>query len=126
MSRGLGVAGLLVVLLLVSTAVSHAEPKPVKARAASSQQQTIPAPHWGSAKTPGTKTAEPKAAATTKAAAKPAVCTHTVRSGESISRIATRYRVTRAALIQANQLVKPDALRSGQRLTVPSKTPASL
>jgi murein DD-endopeptidase MepM/ murein hydrolase activator NlpD len=51
------------------------------------------------------------------------VCTHTVRSGESISRIAARYRVTRAALINANQLVNPHALRSGQRLSVPGCQP---
>jgi murein DD-endopeptidase MepM/ murein hydrolase activator NlpD len=106
-------------ILLVSTAVSHAQPKPVKSRVAPSQQENVPAPHWGSAKAPGTKTAAPKTAATPRTSPKPAVCTHTVRSGESISRIAARYRVTRAALVQANQLVKPDALRSGQRLSVP-------
>ena len=119
MSRGLGVAGLLVVILLVPTSVSHAQAKPVKARIATSQQQTVPAPHWGSAKAPGTQTVGPKTAAAPKTAPKPAVCTHTVRSGESISRIAVRYRVTRAALIEANQLVNPHALRSGQRLSVP-------
>lgn len=118
MSRRLGVSSFLVPILLVSTDVSHAQPKPAKPRSATSQQQTIPAPHWGSAKAPGTKTAGSKAAAPTPAPKAP-VCTHTVRSGESISRIATRYRVSRASLIQANQLVKPAALRSGQRLTVP-------
>jgi murein DD-endopeptidase MepM/ murein hydrolase activator NlpD len=52
------------------------------------------------------------------------VCTHVVRSGESISRIAVRYRVTRAALVSANQLMNPHALRSGQRLSVPGCRPA--
>jgi murein DD-endopeptidase MepM/ murein hydrolase activator NlpD len=118
MSRRLGVSSLLVPILLVSTDVSHAQPKPAKPRSATSQQQTIPAPHWGSAKAPGTKTADPRTAAP-KPVPRAPVCTHTVRSGESISRIASRYRVSRASLIQANQLVKPDALRSGQRLTVP-------
>lgn len=119
MSRSLGVAAILVPILLVSTAGSHAEPRPAKGRAAKSQQQTVPAPHWGSAKAPGTKTTGAKTVAAAKTAPTPAVCTHTVRSGESISRIAARYRVTRAALIQANQLLKPNALRSGQRLSVP-------
>jgi murein DD-endopeptidase MepM/ murein hydrolase activator NlpD len=70
-----------------------------------------------------------KAAATLKTATaplavpKPAVCTHTVRSGESISRIAVRYRVSRASLINANQLVNAHALRSGQRLSVPGCQP---
>ena len=119
MSRSVRVTLLLVPILVVSTAVSHAQPKPVKSRVAPSQQENVPAPHWGSAKTPGKKTAAPRTTAAPKTASKPAVCTHTVRSGESISRIAVRYRVTRAALVQANQLVKPDALRSGQRLSVP-------
>ena len=113
-----GVPVLLVVILLVSATASHAQPKPAKPRAATSQQHTIPAPHWGSARTPNTPV-DPKTAALPKTAPKPAVCTHTVRSGESISRIAARYRVSRSALIQANQLVKPEALRAGQRLTVP-------
>jgi murein DD-endopeptidase MepM/ murein hydrolase activator NlpD len=119
-SRGPRVTLLLLPILLVSTAVvSHAQPKPVKSRVAPSQQENVPVPHWGSAKVPGTKTAAPKSAATPKAPPQPEVCTHTVRSGESISRIAARYRVTRAALVKANQLVKPEALRSGQRLSVP-------
>jgi lipoprotein NlpD len=114
-------AALLVPILPVCSGVSHAQPKPLKSRVAPSQQETVPAPHWGSAKAPGTKTARPKTAdpKAAKTAPMPAVCTHTVRNGESISRIAARYRVTRAALVQANQLVNPHALRSGQRLSVP-------
>ena len=103
-------------LLLVSASVSHAQTRPARARPATSQQ-TVPAPQWGSHKTAGPKTAAPP---TTP---KRAVCTHTVRSGESISRIAVRYRVTRTTLISANQLVNPHALRAGQRLTVPGCQP---
>ncbi|HKC05547.1 MAG TPA: peptidoglycan DD-metalloendopeptidase family protein [Methylomirabilota bacterium] len=117
MSRGVGMVVLLVLFLLVSPTASHAQAKPVRARTVTSQQ-TVPAPHWGSAKTPGAKTA-----AAPSPTPKVAVCTHTVRSGESISRIAARYRVTRAALIDANQLVNPHALRSGQRLSVPGCQP---
>lgn len=117
MSRGVGMVVLLVLFLLVSPTASHAQAKPVRTRTVTSQQ-TVPAPHWGSAKTPGAKTA-----AAPSPTPKVAVCTHTVRSGESISRIAARYRVTRAALIDANQLVNPHALRSGQRLSVPGCQP---
>lgn len=117
MSPGLRVTVLLALTLPVFAAVSPAQTKPAKARPTSSQQN-VPAPHWGSAKATG-----PKTAAAPKTAPKPAVCTHTVRSGESISRIAVRYRVSRAALIDANQLVNPHALRSGQRLSVPGCQP---
>jgi len=118
--RGPGIAVLvaliLPVFLPVFASVSHAQSKPANARPTSSQQ-TVPAPHRGSAKTAAPKTAGPKTAP------KPAVCTHTVRSGESISRIALRYRVSRASLIDANQLVNPHALRSRQRLSVPGCQP---
>jgi len=116
-SRGLRVTVLLALILTVFAAVSPAQTRPAKARPISSQQN-VPAPHWGSAKAAG-----PKTAAAPKIAPRPAVCTHTVRSGESISRIAVRHRVSRAALIDANQLVNPHALRSGQRLSVPGCQP---
>ena len=44
---------------------------------------------------------------------------HVVRSGDSISRIAARYKVTRKSLIDANKLEHPAQLRLGQRLVVP-------
>jgi murein DD-endopeptidase MepM/ murein hydrolase activator NlpD len=44
---------------------------------------------------------------------------HVVRSGDSISRIAARYSVTRKSLIDANKLARPEQLRIGQRLVVP-------
>jgi murein DD-endopeptidase MepM/ murein hydrolase activator NlpD len=102
-------------VLLASAAIpSHAQSKPARHRPGTSQQ-TVPAPHWASGKTVDAKTTGPAA---TKPA-RPEVCTHSVRSGESISRIAIRYRVSRGALIDANRLVDPHALRSGQRLIVP-------
>jgi murein DD-endopeptidase MepM/ murein hydrolase activator NlpD len=111
----LGLPVLLGTLLLVSVSAVHAQGKPARSRPATSQQ-TVPAPHWGSGKAAGLKPAiETRTAALPKAP----VCTHTVRSGESISRIAVRYRVSRLSLTSANQLVNPHALRAGQRLTVP-------
>jgi len=44
---------------------------------------------------------------------------HVVRAGDSIGRIAARYKVTRKALIDANKLQRPGQLRIGQRLVVP-------
>lgn len=104
---------LLVSLLLGSVSIVDAQSKPARTRPATSQQ-TVPAPHRGSGKVTAAK---PAAVA---AIPKPAVCTHTVRGGESISRIAVRYRVSRVSLTRANQLVNPHALRAGQRLTVPN------
>ena len=43
---------------------------------------------------------------------------HVVRAGDTISRIATRYGVTRQSLIDANKLARPEQLRIGQRLVV--------
>ena len=45
---------------------------------------------------------------------------HVVRSGETLSRIAVHYGVSRKALIDANGLARPEQLRAGQRLLVPS------
>src|SRR5206468_7540441 len=50
---------------------------------------------------------------------------HVVRSGDSISRIAVRYKVTRKSLIDANRLGHPAQLRLGQRLVVPGAHPAA-
>ena len=47
-------------------------------------------------------------------------CTHVVRAGDSIARLATRYGVRRQALIDANKLARPEALKLGQKLTVPN------
>jgi murein DD-endopeptidase MepM/ murein hydrolase activator NlpD len=44
---------------------------------------------------------------------------HLVRAGDSISRVASRYGVTRKSLIDANKLTHPERLRIGQRLVVP-------
>lgn len=46
-------------------------------------------------------------------------CVHVVRRGESVARLATRYRVTRQSVVTANHLNASDALRFGQRLQIP-------
>jgi murein DD-endopeptidase MepM/ murein hydrolase activator NlpD len=64
-------------------------------------------------------TGQPRITGPHKPSAQPVTCTHTVRRGEAISRIAVRYRVTRQSLIEANRLENPAALHTGQRLVVP-------
>ncbi len=73
---------------------------------------------------PAAKRADPKPRAPQRTAtAGPAdaaePCVHVVRSGESVSRLAARYRVPRQRIIHANRLERPEALRVGQRLIVP-------
>lgn len=67
--------------------------------------------------------AQSKRANTPAAPVKPAACTHTVRSGESLGRIAARHHVTRAAVAGANRLPHPHKLRAGQRLAIPGCPP---
>lgn len=74
---------------------------------------------------PGSHAAGPPTKPPAKPAAKPAPkkpaegCLHVVRSGDSVSRLAVRYRVPRLRIIDANQLDRPEALKIGQRLAIP-------
>jgi murein DD-endopeptidase MepM/ murein hydrolase activator NlpD len=45
-------------------------------------------------------------------------CVHTVKRGESLSRIAARYHVTRQSIVAANQLGKTETLYAGQHLQI--------
>jgi LysM repeat protein len=45
---------------------------------------------------------------------------HTVQSGETLGKIATKYGVTTAAVAKANNITNPDVIRVGQRLTIPA------
>ncbi len=49
----------------------------------------------------------------------PDACAHVVRRGESLSRVAKRYRVTPGSILTANHLDAPDTVRGGQRLQIP-------
>lgn len=119
---GLLVPALLVPAFVAPAPIAHAQSKPPKPHAAplpksSSTQKT--------AITSTTPAPSRSAAVPKPAAPKPAACAHTVRSGESLSRIAARYHVTRAAVIRANNLANPGALRIGQPLTMPGCRPAA-
>jgi len=45
---------------------------------------------------------------------------HVVRHGDTVSRLAVHYGVRRQAIIEANHLSRPEQLRLGQRLRIPS------
>ena len=87
----------------------------------------VPAPKNPGHKAPAAKKAQPKShpVAERKIRAEPARAAvgrtvHVVRARETLSRIAVHYGVTRKALIDANKLTRPEQLRAGQRLVVPS------
>lgn len=47
--------------------------------------------------------------------------THTVKSGETLSKISGRYGVKMRSVMQANQIKDPNKLRVGQKLKIPSR-----
>jgi LysM repeat protein len=67
--------------------------------------------------------ADPAAQASSMQVATPIV--HVVRSGEHLTGIAHRYGTTIAAIVQANGIKNPSYLRVGQRLVIPTGSPAS-
>lgn len=126
-ARRLVGSGLLVPALLVPAFVA---PAPIaQAQSKPTRPHAVPSPRAGSTQKTAITSTTPapsrSAAGPKPAGPKPTACTHTVRSGESLSRIATQYHVTRAAVIRANDLVNPGALRIGQQLTVPGCRPPS-
>lgn len=70
-------------------------------------------------KQPGAKVRTVPRRAATPADPRAEPCVHVVRNGESVSRIALRYRVPRQRIINTNQLARPEALRVGGRLAIP-------
>jgi murein DD-endopeptidase MepM/ murein hydrolase activator NlpD len=86
---------------------------------ARSYAQSVSIPSSAKTAASARNTGQPRITGPHKPSAKPVMCTHTVRRGEAISRIAVRYRVTRQSLIEANRLENPAALHTGQRLVVP-------
>lgn len=87
----------------------------------------VPAPKQPGHKAPAAKKAQPRAhhVAERKIRPEPPAAAvgrtvHVVRARETLSRIAVHYGVTRKSLIDANKLTRPEQLRAGQRLVVPS------
>ena len=87
----------------------------------------VPAPKQPGHKAPAAKKAQPRVHHVAERKIRPespaaAVgrTVHVVRARETLSRIAVHYGVTRKSLIDANKLTRPEQLRAGQRLVVPS------
>lgn len=74
---------------------------------------------------PSRGSAAPAAPAAAPAAPAPSATTHTVARGETVSRIATRYRTTVAAIVSANGLDSRAFVRAGQTLTIPGAAQAA-
>lgn len=94
--RAIGIGLLVPGLLLVQGASGQAESPPLT----SPQKRALPRAQKGSD-------------------SRPAPCVHVVQAGDSVIRIAARYRVSRQALIDGNRLARPESLRIGQRLDIP-------
>ena len=72
-------------------------------------------------RTTGKSSPKSKSAAT-KASANTTSMTgyeHVVKEGDTLSAIATAYKVKTSAIIEANKLQSPDTLRTGQKLFIP-------
>jgi LysM repeat protein len=48
---------------------------------------------------------------------------HTVQAGQTLSEIAAAYKVSVSAIMKANNISKPEALRVGQKLFIPEASP---
>ncbi len=74
---------------------------------------------------PATKKAEPSkkaAEAPPKTVAKASAArTHTLKSGETLYRLSTKYGVSVEAIQKANNIKNPNAMREGMKLAIPAK-----
>lgn len=73
---------------------------------------------------PATPTAEPTATPTAEPTPAPTPLIHVVQPGDQLARIAARYGVTVAAIVEANDLADPNLIRVGQRLIIPLPSPS--
>ncbi len=92
-----------------------ANPAPARATEPLPSRVEIPASGFE----PTASSAPASRAPSTKSAPARRRPTHTVRKGETLYRIATRYGVSVEDLQRANRLKRPSSLRVGQRLSVP-------
>lgn len=73
---------------------------------------------------PGRKLTIPAKGSSAKASEPAQSTIHTVKRGESISRIASRYGITPEELLKANNMTKKQAdhIQAGRKLTIPAKS----
>lgn len=103
--------------------VATSQAKPATATELSAQSNQVAQAMSGSQNARERQTAASKKKTTTDTAAKQQPRTHTVRKGESLSKISTKYGVSIDAIRQANN-IKGDAIRAGQKLKIPAKSDA--
>ncbi|MCX6992331.1 MAG: LysM peptidoglycan-binding domain-containing protein [Kiritimatiellaeota bacterium] len=68
---------------------------------------------------PTGKSSQKGKSAATKASANTTGYEHIVKEGETLSAIATAYKVKTSAIVEANKLQSPYTLRTGQKLFIP-------
>jgi murein DD-endopeptidase MepM/ murein hydrolase activator NlpD len=100
--RVIGPGFLALTLLLIHPSDASADGKSPRQPA----KRTVPNDRRGEAKTAASRSQGGR-------------CVHVVKRGDSVSRLAARYRVTRDSIIAGNQLASPAALRVGQNIEVP-------
>jgi lipoprotein NlpD len=108
--RAIGIGLLLPGLLLAQPCFGHGDSRSSKAPT----RKIAPKSSQGE----GKAGPQPKAQAPHKTPHRTTV--HVVRRGDTVSRLAVHYGVRRQAIIEANHLNRPEQLRLGQRLSIPS------
>lgn len=73
------------------------------------------------AKMMGTSSQKPASTRSKTATSSGAGYEHIVKEGETLSAIAAAYKVKPSAIIEANDLKNPDAMRKGQKLFIPQQ-----
>jgi LysM repeat protein len=117
------VAGMMLPVIFPGPGIEPGSPSP----APTASSSPTPAP---TATPEPTITAEPTVAPTPTpaptATPEPTPLIHVVQPGDQLGRIAARYGVTVAAIVEANNLANPNLIRVGQRLIIPlpEATPA--
>ena len=108
--RAIGIGLLLPGLLLAQPCLGHGESrasKPPTRKIAPKSQQ-------------GERKGRPQPKAQAPHKTPRATTIHVVRHGDTVSRLAVHYGIRRQAIIAANHLSRPEQLRPGQRLSIPS------
>lgn len=100
------------------TASPTATPTATPTPSATPTKSPTPSPTVTKSPTPTpTVTKSPTPTPTPTATTKPS--SYTVVSGDTLSKIATRFGVTQAALMAANKITNPNSIQLGQKLVIP-------
>lgn len=102
-------------LVTDSTETASSESAAPKAEKPVEKEKTVEKP------APKKSAAKEKTAAKEKAAAKPSYTYHTVKRGETLSKIARKYRGVTIADIQKANGISGSAIQAGQKLKIPRK-----